>query len=537
MELRQYAGLLRKWLWLVFVLAVIAGLTSYVISKKSTPIYQASTTLMVNQAANPSTVAVYADILTSERLARTYANLLTSGPVLEETARRVGVDPKELQRGITVTPVRDTQLLQIKVEGANPQLIAQIANTLPEVFIDRNREMQLGQINKAKLEEEIANTEQDLAETTQQLKNVTDDTQRTRLETSLAQYRSTYSNLVATYQQVKLNEAQATNNIVIAEPATAPVLPIRPRTRTNVLLAAVVGALLALGVAFLVEYLDDTIKTPDDISRVSGLSTLGAIARLKEAGGTRQLIAWLRTKAPESEAYRTLRTNIQFSSVDNPVRSLLITSSGPGEGKSTTTANLAVVLAQTSQRVIVVDTDLRRPVLHKVFGVPNNTGLTTALLAGDSTSVEDYLQPTEIENLSVLTSGPVPPNPSELLGSHRMGHLIEALSNAADIVLFDSPPVLAVTDAVVLARQVDGILLVADAGHTREHALVGAVAELQKTGANVLGVALNRLDARRGGYYYYYYYYSEEEGGQRRRSVPRSGGGPKVRLPWQRKPA
>jgi protein-tyrosine kinase len=246
------------------------------------------------------------------------------------------------------------------------------------------------------------------------------------------------------------------------------------------------------------------------------------------------LVAWMRVKSPESEAYRTLRTNIQFSSVDNPIRSLLVTSSSPGEGKSTTTANLAVVLAQTGQRVIVVDTDLRRPVLHKVFGIPNNIGLTTALLAGESLSQEDYLQPTEIDTLSVLTSGPIPPNPSELLGSHRMQHLIEVLAQAADIVIFDSPPVLAVTDAVVLGRQVDGVLVVADAGNTREHALAQAVAELQKTGANVLGVALNRLDTRRGGYYYYYYY-SDEQGGQGRRSPIRNA--PRLRWPWQRTPA
>ena len=300
------------------------------------------------------------------------------------------------------------------------------------------------------------------------------------------------------------------------------------------MLATIVGVLLALGIAFLIEYLDDTVKTPDDVSRVSGLSTLGAIARLKESGGPRQLIAWMRVKSPESEAYRTLRTNIQFSSVDNPIRSLLVTSSSPGEGKSTTTANLAVVLAQTGQRVIVVDTDLRRPVLHKVFGVPNNIGLTTALLAGENLSLEGYLQPTEIDTLSVLTSGPIPPNPSELLGSHRMQHLIEVLAQAADIVIFDSPPVLAVTDAVVLGRQVDGVLVVADAGNTREHALAQAAAELQKTGANVLGVALNRLDTRRGGYYYYYYY-SDEQGGQRRRSPIRNAA--RLRWPWQRTPA
>jgi capsular exopolysaccharide synthesis family protein len=536
MELRQYVALLRKWIWLVILLAVIAAAASFVISRRSTRIYQASVTLMVNQATNPAITAGYSDILTSERLARTYASLLVSRPVLDETALRLGISPKLLDGAITVTPVRDTQLLQIKVEGAIPELTAQIANTLPAIFVERNAELQLGRVteSKLKLEAEIASTEKDLAETQQQLKTVTDDTQRTRLETSLAQYRNTYSTLVANYQQVVLAVAQANNNIVVAEPATVPERPIRPRTRTNVMLATIVGVLLALGIAFLIEYLDDTVKTPDDVSRVSGLSTLGAIARLKESGSPRQLIAWMRVKSPESEAYRTLRTNIQFSSVDNPIRSLLVTSSSPGEGKSTTTANLAVVLAQTGQRVIVVDTDLRRPVLHKVFGIPNNVGLTTALLAGENLSPEDYLQSTEIDTLSVLTSGPIPPNPSELLGSHRMQHLIEVLAQAADIVLFDSPPVLAVTDAVVLGRQVDGVLLVADAGNTREHALAQAAAELQKTGTNVLGVALNRLDTRRGGYYYYYYY-SDEQGGQHRRSPIRNAA--RLRWPWQRTPA
>jgi succinoglycan biosynthesis transport protein ExoP len=524
MELRQYVALLRKWFWLVILLAVIAAAASFVISRRSARIYQASVTLMVNQATNPAVSAGYSDILTSERLARTYASLLVSQPVLDETAQRLGISPKLLDGAITVTPVRDTQLLQIKVEGTLPELTAQIANTLPVIFVERNAEL-------LKLEEEIANTEKDLAETQQQLKTVTDDTQRTRLETSLAQYRNTYSTLVANYQQVVLAVAQANNNIVVAEPAKVPERPIRPRTRTNVMLATIVGVLLALGIAFLIEYLDDTVKTPDDVSRVSGLSTLGAIARLKESGGPRQLVAWMRVKSPESEAYRTLRTNIQFSSVDNPIRSLLVTSSSPGEGKSTTTANLAVVLAQTGQRVIVVDTDLRRPVLHKVFGIPNNVGLTTALLAGESLSLEDYLQPTEIDTLSVLTSGPIPPNPSELLGSHRMQHLIEVLAQATDIVIFDSPPVLAVTDAVVLGRQMDGVLVVADAGNTREHALAQAAAELQKTGANVLGVALNRLDTRRGGYYYYYYY-SDEQGGQGRRSPIRNAS--RLRWPWQR---
>ena len=199
-----------------------------------------------------------------------------------------------------MAPIRDTQLLKINVEGTIPELAAEIANTLPAVFIERNAEMRLGRIteSKVKLEEEIAATEKNLADTQQQLDTLTDDTQRTRLETSLAQYRNTYSSLVASYQQVKLAEAQATNNIVVAEPATVPIFPIRPRTSTNVMLAVIVGALLGLGIAFLVEYLDDTVKTPDDVTRVAGLATLGAIARLKESGGPRQLVAWLKAKSP-----------------------------------------------------------------------------------------------------------------------------------------------------------------------------------------------------------------------------------------------
>jgi capsular exopolysaccharide synthesis family protein len=538
MELRRYLSVVRKWLWLVIACTLLAGGLAFLLSRNSAPVYQASATLMVNQASNPSTATAYSDILTSERLARTYASLLISRPVLEETARRLGVDVETLRGTISVTPVRETQLLEIQVQGPGAELVAQIANTLPQVFIDRSRELQLGRVSesKANLEKEISNTELDLARTQAALNQALDDAQRARLETSLAQYRSTYSTLVASYQQVKLAEAQASNNLVVAEAAEIPEKPIRPRPLVTALLAAIFGALVAIGAAYVIEYLDDTVKTPDDVTRVSGLPTLGAIARLREGSGDRHLVASVESKAPESEAYRTLRTNIQFSSVDRPTRTLLVTSSGPSEGKSTTAANLAVVMAQTGKRVIVVDADLRRPVLHRIFGVPNNTGITTALLAGDDMSLDGHLQPSKVENLSLLTSGPIPPNPSEILGSHRMASLIESLTQLADMVIFDSPPVLAVTDAAVLGRQVDGVVLVADARQTREQVLARAVSELQNTGANLLGVVLNRLDSRSGGYDYYYYYYSDEEGGQRKRGASKGGNGLKVRLPRQRKP-
>jgi len=553
MDLRQYGQLARKWLLLVVLCTLVAAAAAYIVSKNSTPIYQASAKLLVNQSSASNQVNLaYQDILMSQQLARTYANLLSDRPVVEGTAQRLNLptDQKSLarlQENITVTPIRDTQLLEVRVEGESPELIALVANTLPEVFIAQNQQLQLGRVTglKTSLENEIASVQDDIARTQNSLTGATDDAQRQRFEASLAQYRSTLSSLVNNYQQIRLAEAQATNNVVIAKPAVVPQTPVRPRTMTNVLLAAVVGAMIAIGAAFLIEYLDDTIKSPDDISRITGLSTLGAIARLKDAGAERQLIAWSHTKAPESEAYRTLRTNIQFSSVDKPVRTLIVTSSGPSEGKSTTSANLAIVMAQTGQKVILVDTDLRRPVLHKTFGVPNNAGITTALLHGGQVDLQEYLQPTEIDNLSIITSGPIPPNPSELLGSQRMKHVIDELSGMADMVIFDTPPALVVTDAAVLGRQVDGVLLVADAGGTREQALAHAVLELRKTGTNILGVAMNRLDSRSRGYYYYYYYYyyTDENGQRRRRSEPGNGNGrgnglgSRWRFPWQQKAA
>jgi capsular exopolysaccharide synthesis family protein len=184
------------------------------------------------------------------------------------------------------------------------------------------------------------------------------------------------------------------------------------------------------------------------------------------------------------------------------------------EGKSVTAANLAAVMAQSGQRVVLVDADLRRPTQHRIFELNNHQGLTTALVESEA-ALSDLLQTTRVENLSVVTSGPLPPNPSELLGSRRMEAVIEALQQRAEVVIFDSPPVMAVTDATVLAARVDGTLLVINSGKTRRALAQRSVETLAAVGARVLGVALNRLASRHGGYYYYHYYYSED--GQRRR--------------------
>lgn len=212
-----------------------------------------------------------------------------------------------------------------------------------------------------------------------------------------------------------------------------------------------------------------------------------------------KLVTYLYPRSPAAEAYRQLRTNIQFRSLDRPLRTLLVTSTGPDEGKSTTLANLAVTLAQAGSQVVLVDCDLRRSTLHKLFDTPQSPGLTNVLLEGG----EFPFQETGIEGLRLLPSGPLPPNPSELLGSQRMREAIERLKEHADYVLFDSPPVVAVTDAAVLATRMDGVLLVVRAGVTRRELARRAKAHLEQVNAPLIGVVLNgaKYDTRLHRYY------------------------------------
>jgi non-specific protein-tyrosine kinase len=211
------------------------------------------------------------------------------------------------------------------------------------------------------------------------------------------------------------------------------------------------------------------------------------------------LITLASPRSAVAEAYRTLRTNLQLSSLDQPLRTLLVASAGADEGKSTTLANLAVTFAQAGRRTILVDSDLRRPSLHGLFGTPNDRGLTTMLLQDDAPAP---LAETPIEGLRLLPSGPVPPNPSELLASRRLEGAIERLKDDADLVLFDSPPALAVSDAAVLSRRVDGVVLVVSAGRTRREHAARARQVLERAGARLLGVVLNNASLEDAVYSY-----------------------------------
>jgi succinoglycan biosynthesis transport protein ExoP len=451
MELTRYIALLRRWWWLLLAGMVVGGITSYGISKTLTPIYRSTATLLVNQTQVPGTIA-YNDILTSERLTRTYSELIDQRPVLQEVIDQLdlSLSRDQLSGMMDVGVVTDTQLLRLSVENADPALAADIANTAASVFIDQNTE----------------------------------------------------------------NRLSRPGDVSIVEAATVPSAPVKPNVMLNTVLAAVAGLLLAGGIAFLLEYVDDTVKSPEDLE-ANGLPSLGGVGRFhRPRNYDENLIAGSASRRHFSEAYRVLRTNVQFSTIDRPGQTLLVTSANPREGKSTTAANLALVMAQAGKKVVLVDSDLRRPSIHRFFGLANGQGLTNLLLAPQS-GINGCAQRTRFENLAVVTSGPLPPNPSELLASRRLDSVLDTLRSQADIVIIDSPPTLAVADASILASKVDGTMLVVDSSKTRAQALRRTREALAKSKTHLLGAVLNKVKRRGGGGYYYYHYYSAD--GERKR--------------------
>lgn len=221
------------------------------------------------------------------------------------------------------------------------------------------------------------------------------------------------------------------------------------------------------------------------------------------------LITFEQSKSPISEAYRTLRTNVQFTGVDSKTKKIMITSSGPREGKSTTVANLAVSISQSGKSVLVIDADMRNPTQHKLFGLSNAEGLSSSLVQDQGFLT--YIRETAIPGVSVLAGGPIPPNPAELVGSKRMKSLIEEVSAQFDVVLIDTPPIIAVTDAAIIAQEVDGVILVLAAGEVNKDFAQRAKEQLDKVGAKILGAVLNKADMKTSEYYYYYYYHGSDD--------------------------
>jgi tyrosine-protein kinase len=513
MELRQYAAALWKWSWLIVLSTVVAAFLSWLTIRDQPAIYRTSTTLMIGQAMQ-QTDPTYADFYAIQQLAQTYAELVKREPILKATARTLGFESQwsNLKNQIAVNVVEGTQLMEIRVTDTNPERAKRIADELAQQLRNTVAKAQPQDSKRAFIQAQsdtfpakIEAAQQEIQKLELELANAFSAREIQDLQGRINTLQNQVNNWQATFAQYQLLLGQGSSNVLtLIEEAAVPTTPIGAGWKVQVLLAAAIGMVLALAAAFLLEYLDDTIKTPQDVDQAMHLTTLAGISRIPGDKPRERLITLKHPKSPISEAYRVLRTNLQFSSLDKPIRTLLVTSPNPVEGKSTTVANLGVVMAQTGKSVIVVDADLRRPTLHRVFELENSRGLTDALLNAEP-GLDGHLQPTKVENLRLLSTGPLPPNPSELLGSQRMAALIERLKEEADVVLFDSPPSLAVTDASVLATQTDGVLIVTDAGRTRRNPARESSERLRQVGANLVGVALNRMRSGRAGYYYYYY--------------------------------
>lgn len=505
-DLRRYLALFWHWLWLILLATLIAGASALFFSRRMIPYYQSTTTILVNAA--PATKATdYSSVMMSEQLTSTYSQMMAKDPVLDEVIRllTLPMTRDELREMITVTPVRDTQLIQVTAETTNPILSANIANSVALVFTSQIEQIQSQRFTQSKttLESQLAELEKQLEIFTQQADYAAAPEEKERLDGKVTQYQEIYSNLLQSYESVRLSEAQAVSSVVQVEPASANNEPVKPKVMQNTLLAAVVGFLLAAGVIVTREAMDDTIKIPEDITRKFNLPILGVINQHATVEGNP--ITLSDPRSPTAEAYRTLRTNVSYTSVDKPLRMLLVTSSEPGEGKTTTICNLAVVLAQNGKKVIVADCDMRHPRVHTYFGLSNRVGMTS-LFSQSSDLMKGSRQPTRLENLSVVSTGALPPNPAELLGSQKMQAILATMRQNADIVLVDTPPVLAVTDAAVLAPAIDGVLLVVRPGKTRATALRQTLDQLSQVNARILGVVLNGV-VTRGSYYGYHYKY------------------------------
>lgn len=324
------------------------------------------------------------------------------------------------------------------------------------------------------------------------------------LTREVANLEKVYAELNSKYQEVAVAEQAKLASASLEEPALLPLKPVRPKPILNLALAAVLGLVLGTMLAFLLDHLDDTVKGTEDVDRHVGLPTLGVIPALPKS--TKSVMITLNDRSMLAESFRLLRSNIRFASPDKPPRSLMVTSSGAGEGKTTIALNLAIALANNGMNVILADLDLRRPAIASRLGLKRGKGLTNVVL-GD-VSIEEALVDSGIENLRVLLGGPLPPNPPEFLDSARCREVLAKLKDMADIVIYDTPPASFLTDGMILCSQADGVLIVANPGRTVRHALRRVVDQVLLAKGRILGICLNRMQpGGRDGYYYYYSYY------------------------------
>lgn len=487
---------------LLTVLAVVVGVSSL-----QTKIYEGTARLLIKTQGSGSvfdpTTGV---VINPDRTVETEIEVLKSQPVQAAVKRMVGAAP-----GVSAAAVNQTDVIKVRAQDPNPSRAATVTNAYAKAYIDYKRTQAVGNLLAA-----VRQIQSQITELQPQI-----DASSGLQKTTLIDQQGAFKQKL---DQLQVDAALNTGGAQLVGPATVPTSPVKPRLARSAALGLALGLALGIGLAFVLDYLDDSVKTKEDLEQAApGLVVVGMIPKVADWKLTEdtRLVSLSEPTDPASEAYRTLRTSIQFMGLDKPVGTLQVTSANAEEGKTATLANLGVALARAGRPVVLVCCDLRRPRIHEFFDLPNAVGLTSVLL-GD-VALSEAMQDVEgVERLRVLASGPLPPDPSELLSSRRTLEVLSALQATGNMVLIDCPPVLPVTDALVLSSVVDATLLICRAEQTRRKDVARARELLEQVGAPLVGTVLNAVTPTAS--YGYSYKYRQGEDPRPRPQRPMSGG-------------
>ncbi|MDJ0398888.1 polysaccharide biosynthesis tyrosine autokinase [Rhodococcus rhodochrous] len=463
MEVHDYLRILQARWKIVAVTTVVAVLAALGASLLTTPQYEAKTRLFVSTSSGASVQEIYQGNLFSQQRVTSYTELLEGTTLAQRTLDKLGLDDLsavQLANMVTASSTPDTVLIDTAVTDESPERARDLANALSDEFVVMARELETPE-----------------------------------------------------------DGGPPTARVVVEQYAATPSSPVTPKTTRNVALGLAVGVLLGIALAVLRDRLDNTVKDRAVVEELAGTGVVGVIP-LEKARQEEPAIVFADANSGDAEAYREMRTNLQFLEVDNPPRAIVVTSSLPGEGKTTTAVNLALVLAEAGHSVVLVEADLRRPRVTKYLGSLGDAGLSNVL--AHTAALEDVLQPTRFDGMWVLAAGGLPPNPSELLGSAHAREVIEDLRSRFDYVIIDAPPLLPVTDAAILTNIADGALLIARYGKTTREQFARAVGNLRAINAPVLGtiLAMTPTKGRGTAYEYRYYYYSSDKDGAAPAAAP-----------------
>ena len=441
----------------------------YFLNSDEEIIYEANATLLV-QHRNPGGAPGVSDVNVSRQLAATYVRLLKASPFLSKV-RENNTDVLLSLGGLSATIGIDPPTLNISVRDKDAEVAAATTDIVAREFIDYVIEQRLGEI--------------------------------ARVQAAAA------AQGIANFQALVAAQFMVMDSLILLEPVSY-ASPIVPKILQKVLMGVLLGIAIAIGIALLLGSLRDTVRNPDEILGRFGVMGLGAVFRWSpQHVSENELVLWKLPSSGFSESFRQIRANVQFATANQPGKVYLVTSPGPGDGKSTIICNLAVAFANSGKKMVIIDGDLRRPRIHKLFPtMDREPGLSNFLGGGESEiDFTDLLHSTNVEGVSVIPGGPIPPNPAELLGSPKMSALLDHIKEIADIILVDSPPVLMVADGPILAAQVDGAIMVVEGFTTRSPSLQAALDSLRNTQVNIVGVIINKLKRARFGNYGYGYSY------------------------------